>query len=328
MDPLITICIPTHKRLQYLKESVHSALSQTWSPLEILIGQDVDPNTGHLNEDIATWVCAMASRHPQIRYQHNQQNLGLARNWNALAAGAQGEFLVIIGDDDRLLPAFVETLAKAIAPGVHTVFSNHFLIDASGHRLTAESHEHTKTYKRDRIPAGEVACPEKWVWQNAIPISSSLISTRVVQQLKFKEDLNCPEIELFIRMAHSGGKFVFVPGYLAEYRYHPDQETAFGLRIDRLLLHLMSIPVSEEIEPYKREFITTSIVNATSWALREGLVEDARAFLSSRYYPGDGRFINYWIPWACCNFPRPVGVTAFRCLDDIKKTAGALLRRK
>src|SRR5918911_1825747 len=105
---LVSIAIPTFNRLDYLKEAVASALAQTYERVEVLIGDD------GREEAIRAWGEEIARRDARVRYRRNPYNLGLAGNWNALADAARGEFLVIIGDDDRLLPEFVETLIDVI----------------------------------------------------------------------------------------------------------------------------------------------------------------------------------------------------------------------
>ena len=279
MRPLVTIAIPTFSRLHYLKEAVGSALSQTYENIEVLIGDDGQ------TESIHAWSQDLISRESRARYQRNERNLGLAGNWNALADAARGEFIVIIGDDDRLLPDFVGKLIDSILPDANVAFSNLHLINSEGDRLEPETIGHTRFYHRDALPAGEIANAESVVWQNSIPISAALMRTSDVRRLRFKEDLNTPEIELFIRLAQEGGRFVFVPDYLSEYRVHPDSETAVGLRGERLAEYLLSIPVAPEIEPYKRQFMASLLINSVSRCLQHGEWGRARRLLSSEYYP-------------------------------------------
>ena len=80
---LVTIAIPTYKRLNYLKEAVTSALNQTYENIEVLISQD--PTKEGLNESIQCWCQSLASQNAKVRYQSNITTLGLAGNWNACA---------------------------------------------------------------------------------------------------------------------------------------------------------------------------------------------------------------------------------------------------
>lgn len=277
--PLVSIAIPTVDRLDYLKEAVRSALAQSYEHVEVLIGND-GPTA-----EIEEWSRGIAADDRRVRYQRSQSRLGLAGNWNALADAAQGEFLIIIGDDDRLLPNFVERLMEVIPPSVQVAFSNHYLIDSEGVRLEAESRQLTSRYHRDELSAGEIINPARWVWQNSVPMSAAMVRTQVVQRLRFKEDLNTPEIEFFVRLAQEGGHFFFTPEYLAEYRVHNKSATGAGLRGETLVKYLAPICVAPDVEPYKREFMASLLVNTVTRCLRQGNRQLARQFLNHEYYP-------------------------------------------
>jgi glycosyltransferase involved in cell wall biosynthesis len=281
MTPLASICIPTHaaRRLPYLREALASALGQTCPDIEIIISNDGQDPT--LREFAEGQVRADA----RIRYRGNPQRLGLGGNWNAVANDARGEYLVIIGDDDRLLPRFVETLLSARMAETAVLFSNHHIIDPSGARVDALTHQFLVGYGRDALPPGELVDPVADVWRNSVPMSSALIRTADVKRLGIKPDLNTPEIELFARLASEGKSFVFVPEYLVEYRVHPHQETTGGLAGDRLIKYLDPISVPPAVEPLKRRFIGDLASSAVNMALNAGEVERARAMMRHRYYP-------------------------------------------
>ena len=99
--PLVTIGIPTYNRLSYLKESVASALAQTYPNIEILISENPCQDL-ELERTIVEWCQKMEQLHPQIRYHLNAENRGAGANFNELADHANGEYLFMIGDDDRL----------------------------------------------------------------------------------------------------------------------------------------------------------------------------------------------------------------------------------
>lgn len=327
MNPLVTIAVPTLSRLHYLREAVASALAQDYPNVEVLIGDDGG------DEALGAWCRSLAAREPRVRYRRNPRRLGLAGNWNALADAARGEFICIIGDDDRLLPGFAGTLAAALRPPSAVAFSNHYVIDGRGERLAAESLRLTRQYGRHLIAAGEVPDAAEVVWRNSVPMSAALLRTADVRRLRFKEDLNTPEIELFIRLAEEGARFVFVPEYLAEYRSHPQSATSAGLMSERLAERLLQIRVAPGAEQYKRRFMAPLLVNAVSRCLQQGRREAARAFLGSEYYPrplrrGAGRVsaraaVSFLVQGACAALPARLGCPAYRLVQRVK--AGASL---
>ncbi len=281
MSPRASICIPTHsaRRLPYLREAVASALAQTCGDIEVIVSDDgKDPAIREFGEE-------RMRADARVRYRRNAERLGLGGNWNAVTAEARGEYLVIIGDDDRLLPRFVEALLSTGPADTAVFFSNHHVIDSNGSRVDALTHEFLASYGRDALPPGEVANPAAWVWRNSVPMSASLVRTADARRLGIKPDLNTPEIELFARLAAEGQRFVFVPEYLAEYRVHPQSQSAAGLAGDRLIKYLDPIEVPAPVEPTKRRFMGDLLTSSVTNALRAGDVEKARVLLRHRYYP-------------------------------------------
>jgi hypothetical protein len=172
-----------------------------------------------------------------------------------------------------------------MTPDLSAVFSNHYLIDADGRRLEAASREITQQYRRDTLPAGVVEDAAAAAWRQSIPLSATLLRTADMQRLRFREDLNTADAEFFIRLAHEGARFVFVPDYLTEYRVHQSTVTAGGHWSEELVECLTSVEVKPELEPYKRQFLTPMVVNAVSRCLQQGNMARARAFLQNEYYP-------------------------------------------
>ncbi len=279
MSPLVSVIIPTFDRPRYLKEAIEAALAQTFPEFEVLVFDN-----GTLDETLG--VAEEATRRDaRVRFHRNERNLGMSANFNALADAARGEFLVAIGDDDRLLPEFLERLVPAMQTGARVAFSNHYLIDAGGGRLLEETKTHARQYGRETLPAGVLENPDEAAWRQSVPMSASLLRTADMQRLRFREDLNTPDAEFFIRLAREGGPFVFVPEYLMEYRIHLGAVTAGGHWSEQLVDCLTPVAVRPEVEPYKRQFLTPMVVNAVSRCLQQGNMEMARKFLHNEYYP-------------------------------------------
>ncbi|HAN45254.1 MAG TPA: hypothetical protein DCQ32_01735 [Cyanobacteria bacterium UBA8156] len=106
--PLVSLCVPTYNGAPYLRETLSSALSQTYRPLEILIGDD-----GSTDETlhILTEFQELAERHgktPVRIWPHRRDRP--ADNWNFLAAEARGVYLKYLFQDDVLHPDCVAKL--------------------------------------------------------------------------------------------------------------------------------------------------------------------------------------------------------------------------
>jgi glycosyltransferase involved in cell wall biosynthesis len=279
-NPLVTIAVPTYNRFHQLREAVESALAQSYGNIEVLIGDN------GMSQEVRGWAEGVAKRDPRLRYQSYDRNLGMAGNWNALADSAAGEFIAILADDDRLLPNYAEALLGALLEyQADLAFSNHYVIDENGRRLSELSSEYTRQYRRDLLPAGLVADAEVAVWRSSVPITASLMRADRVRELRFKEDLNTPEIELFVRFAQEAGRFAFVPEYLSEYRVHSASATNAGLWSERLAEYLTAVPAAPLVEPYKRDYMEPLLVTAVNRCLERGEQKRARQFLRSDYYP-------------------------------------------
>jgi glycosyltransferase involved in cell wall biosynthesis len=276
--PLISIGIPTVDRLAYLREAVASAQAQHLSDLEILIADDGK------SPDLRDWASHTAASDHRVRYLKTPQKLGLSGAWNFLADSAAGEFIAIIGDDDRLLPGFADRLHRETSDDVAVVFANHYVIDASGRRLLDVSSDGTRRYGRDALRAGRLASPAAAVWRNSVPMSACIVRTSVIRRLRFRSDVNTPEIELFARLSLETAGFVFVPEYLAEYRSHARAETAAGLTLDRLAEYLEPIDVPPDAEPAKRACLAQVLSAGVGMRIARGDMAGARQLSQSRYY--------------------------------------------
>lgn len=102
--PLVTIAIPAYKA-DFLKETILSALNQTYSNIELVIVDDCSP------EKIDTIVKEFSDS--RIRYYKNEKNIGAkdpSKNWNKCLEYAKGDFFALLCDDDTYEPTFVEEM--------------------------------------------------------------------------------------------------------------------------------------------------------------------------------------------------------------------------
>jgi glycosyltransferase involved in cell wall biosynthesis len=229
--PLLTVAIPTVRRLGFLREAVASACSQDYPSFEVLISDDGN------DPAIQEFGLRAQQEDGRVRYIRTSGGAGLSGNWNWCADNAQGTHLVIIGDDDRLLPSFLKALAPATLQS-DVVFCNHFLIDETGARRP-DTEEQLRIYGRGDLATGPLGNPERVVWMNAVAPSATLVRTKAVRSVRFDPSLNTPELDFYVRLAATGASFYFDGRYLSEYRTHSASETARGLWHDRLFFALV-----------------------------------------------------------------------------------------
>lgn len=103
-----SIGIPAFKS-RFLKENIDNILKQTFSDFELIIVNDASP------EDIDSIVNGYNDK--RIRYYKNETNFGAVNvvdNWNKCLSLAKGEFFLLMGDDDKLMPNCLEEYDKLI----------------------------------------------------------------------------------------------------------------------------------------------------------------------------------------------------------------------
>ncbi|MDE5112526.1 MAG: glycosyltransferase, partial [Trichodesmium sp. St7_bin2_1] len=105
--PLVSICIPTYNGENFIIAAINSAISQTYSNLEIIISDD---NSMDKTMEI---VKILQSENPQINFQIScHRNYGLVGNLNFCISLAKGKYIKFLFQDDLLEPNCIEELVK------------------------------------------------------------------------------------------------------------------------------------------------------------------------------------------------------------------------
>jgi glycosyltransferase involved in cell wall biosynthesis len=102
----ITIAIPFYTGLDYLRRAIESVRRQTVSCWELLV---VDDGMGR--ENVSALVEGYSDQ--RIRYIRNEDNLGMAGNWNRCLDLAAGELVTLLHADDMLLENYAETMVTS-----------------------------------------------------------------------------------------------------------------------------------------------------------------------------------------------------------------------
>lgn len=319
-NPFVTIGIPTYSRLPYLKEAVAAARAQTYPNIDIIISQNPhrDPT---ITREIAEYCRAQEEQDPRIRYHIHSRNLGPEANFNSIADEARGSYLSLSGDDDRLLPHAIESLVRALEPNTVMVFAKRYIIDETGTRSEKATLANDRLVGFDCLPHGRVANPEYWAWRKSPTVENSLTRTSDFRRLRFREDIDMPDIELFIRLAREGGNFVFLPEYVIEYRLHRNSTTGGDFRdFGKLAESLAKLEVSPEVEPWKRKLLEGLTYHAVWVSLLRGETDHARRVMASEHYPANS-WLNpkLMLMNACVGMPGKLGSYAYNALHALKR---------
>lgn len=125
--PFITILIPTYKRPDTLKETIDSVLNQIdFIDYEIII-MDNDNSDNSETENMIRHY-----NHSKISYYKNTLNLGQIGNWNKGFLLAKSEWVVLLHDDDYILPQYLSKIVSVLKEnpeiqGLFTVPMNEYI---------------------------------------------------------------------------------------------------------------------------------------------------------------------------------------------------------
>jgi glycosyltransferase involved in cell wall biosynthesis len=126
--PLVSVVIPCFNQAHFLAEAIDSALTQTYSQVEVVVVDDGSSDNSY----------EVAGREPGVR-RVRQRNRGVASARNLGLAEAKGGFLVFLDADDRLLADALRIGMEALLkrPQVAFVAGMSRDIDVEGRPISA-----------------------------------------------------------------------------------------------------------------------------------------------------------------------------------------------
>ena len=136
----VTIGIPVYNSEKYLKETLESALSQTFPSIEYLIMDDCSTDTS------MAIVQEYQQTHPRgehIRIIHQPRNMGIGIARNRIIDEAQGQYLYFLDADDIITPDAISLLHEnAIQNDAEMVYASHERIEEfdGNHNSTVFQH--------------------------------------------------------------------------------------------------------------------------------------------------------------------------------------------
>lgn len=217
-DGLISICLPTYQRPKLLKEALESCFAQTYSNFEIVIGDDSkDDLSQELVQDIQKYSPF------SIRYAHNRPGLGEVGNVNKLFDMAAGRRLLLLHDDDLLLPNALQDLDECWhkSPDISVAFGKQYLIAMDGRLMKDESESLNVDYFRTEQEEGVLPSAIKAGLLQQFPNDAYLVSTELARSVRYGAGFFsrvANDLEFGIRLMLRTPKLYFVNKYTAKCR--------------------------------------------------------------------------------------------------------------
>ena len=116
IEPLISIVIPTRNRQKYCIAAIENILSYDYPNFELCIRDNSD------NDDVNSYIRTRVAD-PRIKYEYISERLNSVINMDAAIGLASGKYVVMIGDDDTILPEIFNVAQFADKEGIDSVCS-------------------------------------------------------------------------------------------------------------------------------------------------------------------------------------------------------------
>jgi Glycosyl transferase family 2 len=274
--PRVTICIPTYDRTQWLARAIESSLAQTFGDLVVEVHDDATPG-----EMVAEVVARFDD--PRLRYVRHERNAGIVGNFTRSLLGADGEYVLQLGDDDEAEPTLVEATVAALDahPTAGVAHSRFALIDAEGNTIAAE--QDWLATPPSPLEPGHEFVRRSMVHGCRVCSSTALIRRAAVPDGAFRqEDFPPFDLAFWLRMAEDWD-VAFVAEPLCRYRVHTQSHTSALSEIadtgyvqeERMMraVHAVGRRHAATVQPPERR---AELERLADRALRRGLVARVR----------------------------------------------------
>lgn len=187
--PLVTVLVCTYNRKELLPEALASVAAQSW-PHELLVVDDGSSD--------GTWE--LICNQPNLRPLRQTDNQGKPAALNRGVREATGEYLLILDDDDLILPGAITVMATALMrnPDLDTIWCDALLAD------------HPEMKPKSWWPALRLspAMNRLGVLQQIPAVTGAvLVRTAALREAgPFVANMHQGEdMDMFLRLAHRGG---------------------------------------------------------------------------------------------------------------------------
>jgi glycosyltransferase involved in cell wall biosynthesis len=286
----VSIVITTYRRPVQLLEALQSCLDQTYPPYEIIIGDDSP-------DDLSMEAIQKMSGQTDlaIRYIKNEPALKQAMNVNMLFNQAKGDYVLLLHDDDLLLPTCLEILISCFVknPEIGIAFGKQYIITEDGTVSIERSEGYNGSYFRSSEYNGNVLTPFEAGMGQQIPNNAYLIRSEIVKDIQFRTNDgtvslgNGCEYDFGLRLGVAGHKMFFVDEYTAKYRVASNSMSGSksddaGYQAFRLIKSVKTN--SKRAEAIKKLRLQERAPIAITQAVNIGLKKEAWKIYFSKWY--------------------------------------------
>lgn len=235
---LVSVCIPTYNRANFLDKAIQSCLDQDYPNLEILVSDNC--STDNTNEILACYLT-----NPKISISTNKVNIGMVGNWHRmLYQMIKGAWFLILSDDDYLIDkSYISKAVRLIesCPEINLVYSSGYILYDNSNRYV------TIDIPYEEIEDGvNIFLHKKIVKPQAFTLCNVIFRTEIAKRFDAftdNNDLSC-DSELFYKICVSG-KVGVIHDYVSVYRIHASNLINEHKSYDQIISYL-----NKYIKPY------------------------------------------------------------------------------
>jgi len=217
----VSLIIPNYNYGRFAAEAIESALLQTVQPDEILFIDDCsDDNSMKVAEQYKD----------KIKIVRNEKNLGIVANFNKAVSLTKGNYICLLGADNRFRSDYVEKCKFALDthPDVAIVYTNVFLFgpfaEIWAKRFGAKPLPGNEEFFLWEFPEFSEEVRRNLRRQNVMH-GSSMYRRAAFEEVGGYLESKAPEDQnLFARILEKGWNAIRCPEYLLEYRHHSNKQ--------------------------------------------------------------------------------------------------------
>jgi glycosyltransferase involved in cell wall biosynthesis len=236
---LFSILIPSYNRPQYIDECIRSCLTNSGSDVEIIVGDDASPLHIEIQSILKPYI-----NHNNVRFIQNQKNLGWSKTRNLLIENANGEWVILLGDDDRLKSGALSCLRKWVqkSPSDNLYAFGYDVIDEEGCYVYSRRGCREKKYS--------VQSKSDWkelFYYDALPMWSHhpfslCCKKRIAEKLRYDGNAGiADDVHFLLRFLASGESLSVIPESLIEWRRPITKKTGYTSLSDNTLSNRRSM---------------------------------------------------------------------------------------
>ena len=288
MQSSISVCIPTYHRPKFLQEALYSVFAQTLQPIEIVIGDDSHDNiTENLVLDIKN-KCKIP-----ISYTRHSPSLGQAGNINFIYEIAKGDKIVLLHDDDLLLPNSLEDLNSCwnLHPNLVAAYGKQYFISEEGTIDQNLSSKLNQYYFRTSDKSGLRKSSIEAALLHQFPNDCFMILASAAKAIKcrpYEEIGNA--VDFGLRLGFEYSNFFFLDQYTAKYRITKDSISKNTNSTAQSFHIILNTDFPDDLSWAKDYELKKEASTAIIQLINFGKKKQALDIYLSQYYPLSKRF--------------------------------------